>query len=245
MPKAGRFGICGCFIGSAIGAFLMRGAGCTWNDFTDRNFDSQVARTRSRPIPSGQVTPRGAFFWGIAQALMASVILFTFNWAAIALGVASLALVADLSVRQALHLVAAGLSGSGLQLGRAVALGRQDRRALSLAPIALYLAGIAWTLHYDTIYAHQDREDDALIGVRSTARLFGDATPRLLWMFTALAGALAVVAVLAAGGGVLSLARGRSFRHPSSLADPGAGHRRSLKDASSSSAPTIRPACCF
>ena len=153
----------------------MRGAGCTWNDLTDRDIDARVARTRSRPLPSGQVTPRAAAAWMVAQALAAFLILLTFPPGAVALGIALAGAGRGLSLRQALHLVAAGLPRPRLQLGRAARLGGAWRAALAAAPLLLYAAGIAWTLFYDTIYAHQDREDDALIGVKSTARLFGAA----------------------------------------------------------------------
>ena len=191
--------------GCAIGAVLMRGAGCTWNDFTDRDFDAAVARTRSRPLPSGQVTPRAALIWMAAQALAAFAILLSFPPFAIALGVASLALVAVYPFAKRFTWwpqVFLGLAFNwGVLLGWAAHAG-----GLAAPPVLLYLAGIAWTLFYDTIYAHQDKEDDALIGVKSTARLFGPATARWLVGFAAAAVALAAAAVLAAAPGGLALA---------------------------------------
>ena len=184
-------------MGCALGAFLMRGAGCTWNDVTDRNFDGRVARTRSRPIPSGQVTVRQALVWMVAQALLAALILFTFGPLAILLGIASLGLVAVYPFAKRFTWwpqVFLGLAFNwGAVLGWAAHAG-----SLSAAAIALYAAGIAWTLFYDTIYAHQDTEDDALIGVRSTARLFGDASRRWLTGFLAATVALLAVAILLA-----------------------------------------------
>ena len=185
-------------VGCALGAWLMRGAGCTWNDLTDRDFDARVARTRSRPLPSGQVTPRAAGAWMVAQALVAFAILLTFPPAAIGLGIASLALVAIYPFAKRFTWwpqVFLGLAFNwGALLGWAAHAGR-----LALPALLLYAAGIAWTLFYDTIYAHQDREDDALIGVRSTARLFGAATRRWLAGFLVAAAALAAAAAVSAG----------------------------------------------
>jgi 4-hydroxybenzoate polyprenyltransferase len=190
-----------------LGAFLMRGAGCTWNDITDRDFDARVARTKSRPLPSGQVTVRGAMIWMVAQALVAAAILFSYNGPAIALGIASLALVAIYPFAKRFTWwpqVFLGLAFNwGALLGFAAHAGTVDPAA-----VALYLAGIAWTLYYDTIYAHQDKEDDALIGVKSTARLFGAKSRPMLWLFAALTVillALAVVLALPEGADLFSL----------------------------------------
>jgi 4-hydroxybenzoate polyprenyltransferase len=158
-----------------IGAFLMRGAGCTWNDITDRDIDAAVTRTRSRPIPSGQVTVRGALIWMAAQALIAALILFTYNGLAIALGIASLALVAVYPFAKRFTWWPQVFLGLAFNWGALLAWAAHAGD-IPPAAVLLYAAGIAWTLYYDTIYAHQDREDDALIGVKSTARLFGDQT---------------------------------------------------------------------
>ncbi|AMY71437.1 4-hydroxybenzoate octaprenyltransferase [Frigidibacter mobilis] len=180
-----------------MGAFLMRGAGCTWNDITDRHIDGAVARTRSRPIPSGQVTAKGAAVWMAAQALIAAAILFTFNGFAIALGIAALVPVAIYPFAKRFTWwpqVFLGLAFNwGALLGWAAHTG-----SLSWPPVLLYVAGIAWTLFYDTIYAHQDKEDDALIGVKSTARLFGTNTPRWLALFLLATVVLMALAVLIA-----------------------------------------------
>lgn len=189
---------------SVVGAFLMRGAGCTWNDYTDRHIDGSVARTASRPIPSGQVSPTGALVWMVIQALLAAVILFTFKWAAIALGVLSLAIVAVYPFAKRFTWWPQVFLGLAFNWG-ALLLWAAKTGGLGLAPLALYAAGIAWTLHYDTIYAHQDREDDALIGVKSTARLFGEETPKMLWTFTGVTGLFAASAVLAADAGVIGV----------------------------------------
>lgn len=166
-------------ISCAVGAFLMRGAGCTWNDLADRDIDAAVARTRSRPLPSGQVTPRAAVIWMGVQALLAALILFTYNRLSIELGIASLGLVAIYPFAKRFTWwpqVFLGLAFNwGAVLAYAAHTGHVDG-----ASVLLYGAGIFWTLYYDTIYAHQDREDDALIGVKSTARLFGDTSR--LWL---------------------------------------------------------------
>jgi 4-hydroxybenzoate polyprenyltransferase len=183
-----------------IGAFVMRGAGCTWNDITDSNIDAKVARTRSRPIPSGQVTVKQAAAFMVGLSLAGLVVLLTLNSAAIWLGVISLAPVCVYPFAKRFTWwpqVFLGIAFNwGALLGWAAHTG-----GLSLPPLYLYLAGIAWTLHYDTIYAHQDREDDALIGVRSTARLFERDTASWLWMFTGLTVIFAGLAVLFANGG--------------------------------------------
>ena len=191
-------------IGCAIGAFLMRGAGCTWNDLTDRDIDAQVTRTRSRPLPSGQVTPRAAFIWMIAQALISFGILLTFDIAGIVLGVIALLPVAIYPFAKRFTWWPQVFLGIAFNWG-VLLLWAAKTGGMAFAPLYLYAAGIAWTLHYDTIYAHQDREDDALIGVKSTARLFGENTRAMLWLFTAAATGLAAAGIVMAGGGVLAL----------------------------------------
>jgi 4-hydroxybenzoate polyprenyltransferase len=166
----------------AVGAFLMRGAGCTWNDITDRHLDAQVARTRSRPIPSGQITARTAAVWMVVQTAIAAFILFTFNNTAIVLGICALIPVAIYPFAKRFTWwpqVFLGLAFNwGALMGWVAHTGE-----FGWPPVLLYLAGIAWTLFYDTIYAHQDKEDDALIGVKSTARLFQENTKKWLMGF--------------------------------------------------------------
>jgi 4-hydroxybenzoate polyprenyltransferase len=169
-------------VSCGAGAFLMRGAGCTWNDIADRKIDAQVARTRSRPLPSGQVTVRGAVLWMVAQALIASLILFSYNGLAITLGIMSLALVAIYPFAKRFTWWPQVFLGLAFNWGALLAYAAHAGQ-VSWAAVLMYAAGIAWTLYYDTIYAHQDREDDALIGVKSTARLFGQNTRRWLWGF--------------------------------------------------------------
>ena len=198
------------FAGCGIGAWLMRGAGCVWNDVTDRDIDGAVARTRSRPIPSGQVTVRGALLWLVAQSLLAFCILLTFGPLAIALGVGSLALVAVYPFAKRFTWWPQVFLGLAFNWG-AILAWAAHAGAVPPASVLLYAAGIAWTLFYDTIYAHQDAEDDALIGVRSTARLFGAASRRWLTAFlwitvAAMAGAVALALVPAREPLALALA---------------------------------------
>lgn len=185
-------------VGCIAGAFLMRGAGCTWNDITDRDFDAAVTRTKSRPIPSGQVTVKEAIGWMVAQALIAAVILFSYNRATIALGVASLALVVIYPFAKRFTWWPQVFLGLAFNWGALVAWTAHSG-SLAVAVIVLWLSGIAWTLFYDTIYAHQDKDDDALIGVKSTARLFGaEGTHSWLRGFLVVSVLLMTVAILMA-----------------------------------------------
>ncbi len=189
-------------IACTIGALVMRGAGCTWNDITDRDIDAQVARTRSRPLPSGQVSLRGAYLWMGAQALIGLVILLTLGRAAIWMGVASLVLVAIYPFAKRFtwwpQLFLGFAFNWGVMLAWAAHMGSVD-----LVPFVAWLGCIAWTIFYDTIYAHQDTEDDAMIGVKSTARLFGDDSPRILARFAAVSVAILALAVTLAGRNLL------------------------------------------
>jgi len=184
-----------------VGAFAMRGAGCTWNDITDRDLDARVERTRSRPIPAGQVSVPQALAFLVVQALIGLMVLLQFNRFAVATGIASLAIVAVYPFMKRITWwpqVVLGLAFSwGALMGFAVTLGRIDATAL-----LLYGGSIAWVIGYDTIYAHQDAEDDALIGVKSTARLFGARTHQALMVFYALAVVLIGVAMGLAGAGL-------------------------------------------
>ncbi|MEM6387042.1 MAG: 4-hydroxybenzoate octaprenyltransferase [Pseudomonadota bacterium] len=180
-------------MGCAIGAWLMRGAGCTWNDIADRNYDGAVERTRSRPIPSGQVSVQQAVIWMVLQSLIAFSILLTFNAMAIWLGIASLAIVFVYPFAKRFTWWPQAFLGLAFNWGALLAW-TAATGSLSAPAFLLYVAGISWTLFYDTIYAHQDKEDDALIGVRSTARLFAENTPKWLKWFL-----VAAVLFLAAG----------------------------------------------
>lgn len=184
-------------VACGIGAFLMRGAGCTWNDITDREFDAAVARTRSRPIPSGQVSARQAAVWMVLQALVAFAILLTFNGAAVALGIASLLLVAIYPFAKRFTWWPQVFLGLAFNWGALLAW-TAHTGSLGWPAVILYLSGISWTLFYDTIYAHQDKEDDALIGVKSTARLFAENTKIWLRGFMMASVALMAIAVILA-----------------------------------------------
>jgi 4-hydroxybenzoate polyprenyltransferase len=185
-----------------VGAFAMRGAGCTWNDIVDCDLDRGVERTRSRPIPSGQVTVAEALVFLVAQALTGLAVLLQFNAFAIVTGLASLAIVAVYPFMKRITYwpqIVLGLAFSwGALMGWAAAFGRLD-----VAALVLYAGAIAWVIGYDTIYAHQDREDDALIGIKSTALLFGDRTRPILAMFYGLAVILIGLAGVLAGGSLL------------------------------------------
>ncbi|NDW00255.1 4-hydroxybenzoate octaprenyltransferase [Salipiger sp. PrR002] len=186
------------FAGCGIGAVLMRGAGCTWNDITDRHIDGSVARTASRPIPSGQVTAKQALAWAVIQCLISFAILLTFPPMAILLGVLSLGPVAIYPFAKRFTWWPQVFLGIAFNWGALLAWTAHSG-SLGWPAVALYFAGMAWTLFYDTIYAHQDKEDDALIGVKSTARLFGDErTPKMLAWFMVISVALMGVAVVLA-----------------------------------------------
>ncbi|SLN14726.1 4-hydroxybenzoate octaprenyltransferase [Roseovarius albus] len=189
------------FVGCAIGSFVMRGAGCTWNDITDRHIDGSVARTASRPIPSGQVSVKGALAWLVAQALLGLMVLLTLNGAAIALGILSLLPVAVYPFAKRFTWWPQAFLGIAFNWGALLAW-TAHTGALQWPAVILYLSGVAWTLFYDTIYAYQDAEDDALIGVKSTARLFGDDSPKWLMRFliaTVSLQGLAVIMAVPAG----------------------------------------------
>ena len=163
----------------ALGAVLMRGAGCTWNDITDRDIDPLVARTRNRPLAAGHVSLREALIWMGIQMAAAFFLLLTFNGAAITLGVLALLPVAIYPFAKRFTWWPQVFLGLAFNWGALLGWTAQTG-SLGWPAVVLYLGGIAWTLFYDTIYAHQDREDDALIGVKSTARLFGDNTENWL-----------------------------------------------------------------
>lgn len=182
-----------------IGATVMRGAGCTYNDICDRDFDAQIARTRDRPLPSGAVSVRGAVAFLVALLALGLAILLALNPFAIAVGAASLVLVFTYPLSKRVTYwpqFVLGLAFNwGALLGWAAVRGE-----IGLAAALLYAAGIFWTLGYDTIYAHQDRRDDATAGVKSTARRLGLGSKPWLYAFYLIAAAL-----FAATGHVLGL----------------------------------------
>lgn len=185
-----------------IGAVIMRGAGCTYNDIIDRDIDAKVERTRGRPIPSGAVSVNAAWALAIGLSLVGFVILVTFNTLTIALGISSLALVAIYPFMKRITWwpqIWLGLTFNwGAILGFTAETGE-----FALPGLALYAGCVFWTLGYDTIYAHQDREDDALIGVKSTARRLDLLTKPWLYGFFAATFLLILFAGLSAGLGIV------------------------------------------
>jgi 4-hydroxybenzoate polyprenyltransferase len=185
-----------------IGAFAMRGAGCTWNDIVDRDLDARVERTRSRPIPSGQVTVASAAVFLALQALVGLAVLLQFNSFTVGVGLASLAVVAVYPFMKRITYwpqIVLGLAFSwGALMGWPATFARLDPPAL-----LLYAGAIAWVIGYDTIYAHQDREDDALIGIKSTALLFRERTKPLLALFYSIAVLFIALAGWSAGAGIV------------------------------------------
>ncbi|MGE0736072.1 MAG: 4-hydroxybenzoate octaprenyltransferase [Alphaproteobacteria bacterium] len=190
--SAGRLALLFALFG--LGAVIMRGAGCTYNDITDRNFDAQVQRTRTRPIPSGQVSVRQAILFMAAQLLVSLLILISFNSFAVWVGVASLSLVFTYPLMKRITYwpqFVLGLAFNwGALLGWAAVRGE-----LGWPAFVMYAAGIFWTLGYDTIYAHQDKEDDILVGIKSTALKLGARTRPFLFAFYAATIALMAVMV--------------------------------------------------
>jgi 4-hydroxybenzoate polyprenyltransferase len=188
-----------------IGAFAMRGAGCTWNDLVDRDLDGLVERTRSRPIPSGQVTATQAFVFLVAQSLVGLAVLLQYNSFTIVTGIASLAVVAVYPFMKRFTYwpqIGLGLAFSwGALMGWPAVFARLDWPA-----ILLYAGSICWVIAYDTIYAHQDREDDALIGIKSTALLFRERTKPMLAAFYSIAVVLIGLSIWLSGGGLISAA---------------------------------------
>jgi 4-hydroxybenzoate polyprenyltransferase len=182
-------------VSCGLGAFVMRGAGCTWNDITDRKIDAMVERTCSRPLPSGAVTVGRALVWMVVQAVLGAMILLSYNWLAIGLGVASLVLVLIYPFAKRFTWWPQVFLGLAFNWGAILAFAAHAG-AVTLPAVLAYAAGIAWTLFYDTIYAHQDKEDDALIGVKSTARLFGENSRAWLRGFIVAAVVLLAAAIV-------------------------------------------------
>ena len=168
-----------------IGAIAMRGAGCVVNDLADQDIDAKVDRTRNRPLPSGRVSRKQALAFLAALLLIGLIVLLQFNRLTIISAIASLAIVAIYPFMKRITYLPQLVLGLAFNWGALVGW-TAETGILSAAPITLYLGGIFWTLAYDTIYAHQDKDDDALIGIKSTALLFGKSTPMWLAIFFAL-----------------------------------------------------------
>ena len=188
----------------AIGAVAMRGAGCTLNDIADREYDGKVARTRLRPIPSGRVSVKQAAVFMTAQLAIGGAILLSLNRVSILLGLAVLGLIAAYPYMKRITYwpqLFLGLNFSwGALIGWTAVTG-----SLAWPPVLLYLGGICWTLGYDTIYAHQDKEDDARIGVKSSALALSGKTRPFLFVFYAVAAVLWLAAGIIAGLGTAFL----------------------------------------
>ncbi|HWA19113.1 MAG TPA: 4-hydroxybenzoate octaprenyltransferase [Devosia sp.] len=182
------------------GAVAMRGAGCTFNDIVDADLDAKVARTRLRPIPSGQVSKRRALVFLVLQALAGLAVLLQFNLLTVGLGVGSLALVAIYPFMKRVTWWPQLFLGLAFSWGALIGWSAETA-AISLPPLLVYLGSILWVIGYDTIYALQDVEDDALIGVKSTARLFGAQVKPAVGIFYALAIMCWLAACLLLGGG--------------------------------------------
>ena len=187
-----------------IGAIAMRGAGCTYNDILDRKLDAGVERTRGRPLPSGRVSVRAAAIFLVAQALAGLAVLLTFNPFSIWLGVASLGIVAVYPLMK--RVTSWPQAALGLAFSWGALMGWSASFAsLALVPVLLYFSAFCWTIGYDTVYAMQDARDDAIVGIRSTARLFGAKARLGIAIFYAAAAALALAAILIAGGGPIAV----------------------------------------
>ena len=165
-----------------VGSVLMRGAGCTWNDITDKDLDAQVARSRSRPLASGLVSLRASVMWLIFQLILSGMLLFTLSWFAIGVGIFSLLLVVIYPFAKRFTWWPQIFLGLAFNWGILLSWGAYVD-SLNLIPVFLYFSGICWTLFYDTIYAHQDKQDDVMVGIKSTALRLGEQTKSWLYLF--------------------------------------------------------------
>ena len=209
------------FVAFALGACLMRAAGCAFNDIVDRNIDAKVSRTAGRPIPSGRISVKQAWAFVIGCSLISLLILLTLGMTAILLGVGSLALVAAYPFMKRITWWPQAWLGMtfnwGALMGFAAAsavwwtflvsdastIGISLRGALTVAALLLWLGGVFWTLGYDTVYALQDIEDDAMVGVKSSARRLGASARRGVMGFYVVAVMMALLAGFSAGLGPL------------------------------------------
>jgi 4-hydroxybenzoate polyprenyltransferase len=188
----------------AVGAIVMRGAGCVYNDIVDRNIDARVARTTSRPLPSGQISLKAAIVFLLVLLLTGLLILLQFNRFSIFTGAASLLVVVVYPFMKRFtnwpQAILGVAFGWGALLGWAVISG-----GLALPSVLLFIGVIAWTIGFDTIYAHQDKEDDAILGMRSTALHFGGKTRPWLVAFYGLSIIMLLAAGVMAGTGIVFL----------------------------------------
>ncbi len=187
-----------------VGAIAMRGAGCTYNDILDRKLDAGVERTRNRPLASGRVSVGAAAAFLVAQSLVGLAVLLSFNLYSIRLGGASLGVVAVYPLMKRVTSWPQAVLGLAFSWGALIGWSASFA-SLALAPVLLYTSAFCWTIGYDTIYAMQDARDDAIVGIRSTARLFGANAQLGVGLFYAAAAALALAAILIVGGGQIAL----------------------------------------
>jgi 4-hydroxybenzoate polyprenyltransferase len=187
-----------------IGAFVMRAAGCAFNDIVDKDFDRKVARTAARPIAAGQISRKRALAFVVGCCLVGLLILTRMNLFSIGLGAASLILVAIYPFMKRITWWPQAWLGLTFNWGALLGFAAVEGR-LGLPSLLLYLGGLFWTLGYDTIYALQDMEDDALIGVKSSARRLGGHVRLGVAIFYGLGAALALASVLSAGLGGVAL----------------------------------------
>jgi 4-hydroxybenzoate polyprenyltransferase len=188
-----------------VGAITMRGAGSTYNDILDRRLDAGVERTRNRPLASGRVSVSAAVAFLVAQSLVGLAALVCFNRFSIWLGIASLAIVAVYPLMKRVTSWPQAVLGLAFSWGALMGWSATFA-SLALAPALLYASAVSWTVGYDTIYALQDARDDARVGIRSTARLFGENAALGVGLFYAAAAVLALSAILVVGGGPIALA---------------------------------------
>jgi 4-hydroxybenzoate polyprenyltransferase len=187
-----------------VGAIAMRGAGCTYNDILDRELDAGVERTRNRPLASRRVGVGAAAAFLLAQSLVGLAVLLAFNRFSVWLGVASLAVVAVYPLMKRVTSWPQAVLGLAFSWGALIGWSATFA-GLALAPALLYASAFCWTIGYDTIYAMQDARDDAVVGIRSTARLFGSNAKLGVGLFYAAAAALALGSILLVGGGPIAL----------------------------------------
>jgi 4-hydroxybenzoate polyprenyltransferase len=184
-----------------IGAFLMRGAGCTWNDIVDRDIDAKVARTATRPLPSGQITTNAAAGFLVLQLVLALIVLRQFDLITMALGFLAILPVVTYPFMKRITWWPQAVLGICFGWGALMGWAAAEATVPGPPSLLLFLAAIFWIIGYDTIYALQDIEDDALAGVHSTARLFGERVKPWLWGFYGATVVLTGAAVIAANAG--------------------------------------------
>ncbi len=193
-----------------VGAVAMRGAGCTFNDIIDRDLDAQVARTRMRPLPAGDVTVVQAWLWLGLLCLTGLIVLLQFNLFTVLLGASSLLIVAIYPFMKRITGMPQAVLGLAFSWGALVGWSAVHG-GLGLAPVLLYLAAVFWTIGYDTIYALQDIEDDAVVGIRSSARTFGSHTQLAVGICYGIAALQVLGSIALAGGGIVALLGAATF----------------------------------